>query len=1461
MKSKAVVTGIFLYLLIVQSSFAAVLFEDKFDNTTLMDITKWRISAPGSGDTMNIHDGVLELTGSKTSGSGLHMDTGLPSNPHTFDFSGTSPIMAEFRVKYIGNPANLSASEWGFSSADGKTLVKYIYNSSLRSGAWCAAVRDGSLYQGGWPAISKTGYNFQKFNTCAIAYNPANPRVYSFRVNGVELAKITNSGTSIHALPLNLVVQSNLHYVVDWLKVSDTIADTTDGNITGIVYGTDGTTPLADAVVTTTGAAAVTDTNGYYMLSVSPGDYTVTVDAPGLGSRVAAVHVDNFAEVTQIFSFSSQITKSTAANYLKNGWNLISLPAPPQNPDAAMVFYGLNVGGMSLQKWNNASQTGGEYLIYNQSWNGIMSVGEAYWFMGGSGKTINYTAIPNDAGEKVVSIPAHATAPNWIMIGHPLEIPVPCENVRFRINTTEKSWADAVSAGWIEAALQGFDASSQSYFAVGLPSNPGVQKNFLEPWYGYWMLVKAPQKLDILFNPVNEIDITSVGKASSAFLLDINSSWIDAHSVVELGSLIKKISGADIPVYYSMTGVPAGIKNLIVIGRPETNTLTNQLQTNGYIKLSSDYPGGDGFIIKSLKASKLSGISLNTGIENLIVLGGSSDRATLYAAYDIPEKYWNVGYFKDGDRYTANQNLTLPDVDVVEKPYFKVRANIGGGGCASAYSFGGFWRFNEWKKELDWMAKNRMNEPMLGFGSNAVCNAMNSKLGLPISSLGSYDIFMDGEYKKIWDYALSLGMEPVTGIPYTAVSDTFRAKYPNSHYFQTGWLQENPQWHIYPDDPLYQKMITLYIQAYTAKFGTGHKYDTDPYPEQNYINLTEAQKEEIRVGFSTAVVAGIRAADPQGVWVPSGWAYLDKTFWNQGALQRHLDAIPDDSACIMDLWCDKNPIYNTDQGRYFYGKEWEFGILHSFGGDDYLHGDIPGIINKLKSVAADPQAAKCMGIDLTPEVWGYDTIYWDLVTKLGWDPKPITVDGFARDFARRRYDDDTILADAVRELITCVYNARGTSEARYQHRLSVGALTNQLSPDESIKLAGDLKNILNKMLTQKNAQRYNPAYNKDILEITRQYLTELHNAALTSIDSAYLGNDTAGFNSAVNAANLLFDNKEKMLLMDSSYLVKTVWDWASHLPSLPYDPSDSIFNGGLTFAIITSTALLDYPSKDLYELVKWYYRKRFDAYISALRAHMAAGNNTNPADELAPTYKNIEVGWVNNNPCKTLVVTKPYACAADAVTAILASIDGDSNVQSVISTYQPRTAIVNGGFEDSYKNWQFSVTPSAKFNFTSSYFKGAHALHFEFVNDNVMKAFTARQTVLVGTNPVLRWSYKLESFTPTANGSIRVECFDDTGAMKIQAVYYWGGDNWDWGTAKPFDTGGFYAFKKKLNSALNTWISAVQNLKSDTDGIHGTGTWDSCHIKKVAVSVGGWAYEQNGNNVSSTVDEISVNNN
>ena len=101
--------------------------------------------------------------------------------------------------------------------------------------------------------------------------------------------------------------------------------------------------------------------------------------------------------------------------------------------------------------------------------------------------------------------------------------------------------------------------------------------------------------------------------------------------------------------------------------------------------------------------------------------------------------------------------------------------------------------------------------------------------------------------------------------------------------------------------------------------------------------------------YGEAVYRSIHRGDPEDVWVMQGWLFSNAaSFWDSASTQALLSRVPDDRMMILDLANEQFHGWKVHRG--FYGKNWIYSIIHNFGGNTPLRGN-------LQFIASDPPKA------------------------------------------------------------------------------------------------------------------------------------------------------------------------------------------------------------------------------------------------------------------------------------------------------------------------------------------------------------------------------------------------------------------------------------------------------------------------------------------------------------------------
>jgi alpha-N-acetylglucosaminidase len=710
--------------------------------------------------------------------------------------------------------------------------------------------------------------------------------------------------------------------------------------------------------------------------------------------------------------------------------------------------------------------------------------------------------------------------------------------------------------------------------------------------------------------------------APADIVLGPQATFIEKHAAEELTSYIKQITGAQMR---TLTDLKDAGKAVVLIGRAETNPVVAHLINAGKVTLSADEPGLDGFVIKTVDDSGRS----------YLVLGGSQDRGTLYAVYDLLERFCHVGFFWDCERVPQAEALEFDTIDISSRPYFEIRQNFQG--CAQAYS-AWYWGRKDWKQEVDWMCKKKFNTMFVYLGREVAKAEGFKAMGVQPPPLSPRAHAEDVLAKEVIVYAHSLGIATVTPtsneVEYGQgeLAQAFRAKYPNAQYMDMEWIGNMPRWClVHPADPLWVTLVSERVKQYKDRYGSGSMYNFDPLANETRPGTTPQEKIDLNVAYAKAVMEAIREVSPDdGRWVMSGWAFVDRGYWTQDVFDAYMKALPDD-VLINDVASRYREL------NYFDGKQWGFSVLTSFGGDTHLHGGVQGLINEMQALTTDPKARNCKAFYLNPEIVRHNPFYYDLACILGWDPRGITLEQYIEDYALRRYGTQSAdrMVEALKELEKCAYS-RNLGHIYYQFQASVVPRETYEQMANRVAQIPSFRKVMQIALAEADRQQErNACYNRDLVDFGKEYLASVSTRDYLDLLAAFKAGDQAAFDDAAKRMRASLEAVQQIVGLCREYYIAEEAQRAAEEPyNLPLKDATVDIRGRYTLVegkIEYYPSLLDYARRDLFELIRDYYRPRMELLINHLDECLKTGQA--PSDTyLFEGSKQICINFIKNAP-------------------------------------------------------------------------------------------------------------------------------------------------------------------------------------------------------------------------------------
>jgi hypothetical protein len=223
--------------------------------------------------------------------------------------------------------------------------------------------------------------------------------------------------------------------------------------------------------------------------------------------------------------------------------------------------------------------------------------------------------------------------------------------------------------------------------------------------------------------------------------------------------------------------------------------------------------------------------------------------------------------------------------------------------------------------------------------------------------------------------------------------------------------------------------------------------------------------------------------------------------------------------------------------------------------------------------------------------------------------------------------------------------------------------------DQAQKFLPHLQAALEIALAEVDRVGNRALWERDLIDIARQFLSDRFNLHAARLAGAFRSNDPAAFRREADSLRAVLASQEMLLSSSDDFCLAPILAAAKALPHAPADMEERIRD----ILTIWAGQILDYAHRDYYELVRFYYRPRVDAFLAHAEANLAASRPFVDDQQLEPAYQQIEQSFVKNP-----VVVAPHeryaASPVQAVRELLARhrLSNDEQAQLPPETFGPK---------------------------------------------------------------------------------------------------------------------------------------------------------------------------------------------
>lgn len=591
-----------------------------------------------------------------------------------------------------------------------------------------------------------------------------------------------------------------------------------------------------------------------------------------------------------------------------------------------------------------------------------------------------------------------------------------------------------------------------------------------------------------------------------------------------------------------------------------------------------------------------------------IVICGDCTISQAMGYYDYLKTYCGVNFSHCGNTSFTVTKAPLFDGKLEKVIPQKKRAYMNY--CTFGYSFA-FWKWEDWEREIDFMAMNGINMPLSVVGTEAVwyytmrdfkyseTGALQFLSGPGfwpwqlMTNITGYFSLTDVKYiesrlelgKKIIDREVELGMTPI--------QQGFTGTVPQSitKLFNKVKLRLIPSWcnfpityQLDPTDPIFKRFGKALLEKQRQLFGAYHYYACDPFHENEPSIKTRDYL--FKVGYTIDQM--YKEFDSESVWVMQSWSLREQI----------VKAVPKERLLILDI--DGSKHSKTDE---FWGYDYILGNLHNFGDRNTLHGSIKALAD---NAFVTNNVENCIGTGLFMEGIFQNPLYYDLAFRMLTEPAAIDLDEWLKDYAYRRYGSrEKCLADAMLMLKESCYSekcvgretgsvicARPATELRHT------------APNDHKELRysnSDLFKALGLLLSAENATK--DGYIFDVCDLTRQTLSNHAGLLYDRVMEGYTNKDVKTFEISANAFMKICEELDALLQTRPELTLYQHLKQAGDLALCDKDKQNFELNLLTQITVwgpMLNSVNYDYAWKEWGGLISTYYAKRWQSFFEYL---------------------------------------------------------------------------------------------------------------------------------------------------------------------------------------------------------------------------------------------------------------------
>ena len=565
--------------------------------------------------------------------------------------------------------------------------------------------------------------------------------------------------------------------------------------------------------------------------------------------------------------------------------------------------------------------------------------------------------------------------------------------------------------------------------------------------------------------------------------------------------------------------------------------------------------------------------------------------------------------------------------------------------CTINYSFS-FYTWNEWEKELDWMALNGVNIMLAPVGTEKVWYNTLIKLGytdqeakafIPGPAFTAWWLMGNLEgwggpvsnqlidqqadlQKKILKRMKELGIEPILQGFYGMVPHDLNKK----EGFKDAPVIDQGKWVfteftrpaiLVPTSSHFSQVADVYYDEMKKLYGNDIKYfGGEPFHEGGKTKGVDVP------AVAKHVQETMQKNYPNSTWVLQGW--------QSNPSDDILKGLKKENTLIIELFGENTDNWYKRKG--YSGTSFIWSNVSNFGEKNGLYGKLQRFIDEVYRAKNSEYGQYLKGVGIIPEGIINNPVAYDLMLDLAWQDEKPNLDEWLKAYTIYRYGkENQQVINAWKEFAQTVYSnpevyQEGPSETIYAARPSLSV--NPVSSWGTRKRNYDMKRFKNavKIFVQADDQFKDiETYQTDKIDFLRQVWSDKGDDAYARLVSTINYQDKERIKNAGNAFIDMVKTQDELLGNNKFFTLNRWLDEATNFGKNLPDAKNVMYNakGQITFwgpDNLPRTTLRDYAHKDWNGLLGSLYLERWKVFVD----NSINGKISNPED-----FYKMEVEW------------------------------------------------------------------------------------------------------------------------------------------------------------------------------------------------------------------------------------------